>query len=264
MKFKWTRLLQQQLAMKVPTVAENICMQAWNVQTNLSPNPDQLKKPSPTYNSGVQWEMDFLCDRWEVHNITSCYRWRKSEASSKCSWVVFVCGLQKQVPCKFEVVNFGDLEIYCHYKARPIRHFWADTYVFHLSLPITDSYIFALLKPQLIDITVQFFFSMYVTVNHHSVYRIISIVSRGLSSLSSFHAAYNQWWLTFLYFLALLKGIDDAQSFLEYVLSTKVSFHVRFSSASRAHPSQGGLWWTQESCSGVSITTRVANKCETC
>jgi len=30
--------------------------------------------------------------------------------------------------------------------------------------------------------------------------------------------------------------------------STKLSFHVVFSSASRAHPSQEGLWWTEGSC----------------
>jgi len=35
-------------------------------------------------------------------------------------------------------------------------------------------------------------------------------------------------------------------------LSTKF-FRIRFSSASRAHPSQEGLWWTEGSCSGVSI-----------
>ena len=40
-------------------------------------------------------------------------------------------------------------------RARPIRFFWVDTDVFHFSLPITN--IFALLKPQLKDITVHFF-----------------------------------------------------------------------------------------------------------
>ena len=40
------------------------------------------------------------------------------------------------------------------------------------------------------------------------------------------------------YFFTLSKGIDDAQSFLGYVLSTKLFFRIRFSSASRAHPSQ--------------------------
>jgi len=45
----------------------------------------------------------------------------------------------------------------------------------------------------------------------------------------------------FLYFIERYT-IDDAQSFLGYVLSTKFFFHVRFSSASRAHPPQEGLW----------------------
>jgi len=43
------------------------------------------------------------------------------------------------------------------------------------------------------------------------------------------------------YFFTLSKGIDDAQS-LGYVLSTKLFFRIRFSSASRAHPSQEELW----------------------
>jgi len=42
------------------------------------------------------------------------------------------------------------------------------------------------------------------------------------------------------YFLTLSKGIGDAQSFLGYVLPTRVSFRIRFSLASRAHPSQEG------------------------
>jgi len=53
----------------------------------------------------------------------------------------------------------------------------------------------------------------------------------------------------------LIERIDDAQSLLGYVLSTKLFFRIRFSSASRAHPSQEGLWWTEGSCSGVSIIT---------
>jgi len=43
-----------------------------------------------------------------------------------------------------------------------------------------------------------------------------------------------------LLFFTLSKGIDDAQSFLGYVLSTKFLFRIRFSSASRARPSQEG------------------------
>jgi len=39
----------------------------------------------------------------------------------------------------------------------------------------------------------------------------------------------------------LSKGIDDAQSFLGYVLSNKFFFRIRFPSASRANPSQEGL-----------------------
>jgi len=43
-------------------------------------------------------------------------------------------------------------------------------------------------------------------------------------------------------FSTLLKGIDDTQSFLGYVLSTKIFFRIQVSSASRAHPPQEGLW----------------------
>jgi len=45
-----------------------------------------------------------------------------------------------------------------------------------------------------------------------------------------------------LHFFTLSKGIDDTQCFLGYVLSTKFFSRIRFSSASRAHPSQEGLW----------------------
>jgi len=41
-------------------------------------------------------------------------------------------------------------------RARSISFFWADTNVFHFSLPMTD--IFALLKLQMKGITVHFFF----------------------------------------------------------------------------------------------------------
>jgi len=40
----------------------------------------------------------------------------------------------------------------------------------------------------------------------------------------------------------MLMGIDDAQYFLGYVLSTEFFLRIRFSSASRAYPSQEGLW----------------------
>ena len=39
-----------------------------------------------------------------------------------------------------------------------VAKFWADTDAFHFSLTITDADIFALLKPQLKDIVVHFFF----------------------------------------------------------------------------------------------------------
>ena len=64
---------------------------------------------------------------------------------------------------------------------------------------------------------------------------------RLIKLFSSIHAACNQGQLTFLIFFTLSKGIDDAQCFLGYVLSTKLFFRIRFSSASRAHPSQEGL-----------------------
>jgi len=47
--------------------------------------------------------------------------------------------------------------------------------------------------------------------------------------------------LPFLFF-SLSKSMNNAQSFLGYVFSTKLLFRLRFSSASRAHPSQEGLW----------------------
>jgi len=48
----------------------------------------------------------------------------------------------------------------------------------------------------------------------------------------SFHTAY------IFYFFTLSKSIDDDQSFVGYVLSTNFVFRIRFSSASRAHPSK--------------------------
>jgi len=44
-----------------------------------------------------------------------------------------------------------------------------------------------------------------------------------------------------MFFLTLSKGLDDAWSFLDYVLSTKLSFRILFSSASRAHSVTGGI-----------------------
>jgi len=66
------------------------------------------------------------------------------------------------------------------------------------------------------------------------------------------------------YFFTLSKAIDHSQSFLSYVLSTKLSFHIPFSSASRAHPSQEGLWWTEGSCSGEASLPGLPIKRETC
>jgi len=54
-----------------------------------------------------------------------------------------------------------------------------------------------------------------------------------------------------LYFFTLSKGIDDLQPFLGYVLSTKLLFHIRFYSASRAKLSQQEIWRTEGSFSGV-------------
>jgi len=65
--------------------------------------------------------------------------------------------------------------------------------------------------------------------------------------------------LYFYFFTLWGEGIDNAQSFLGYVLSTKLSFRILSSCASRAHPSQEEIWSTQGSCIGVNIITRVAN-----
>jgi len=50
--------------------------------------------------------------------------------------------------------------------------FWADTDVFHLSLPITDADtdVFALVKPQLKDITVHFFLQYVGHINKINIY----------------------------------------------------------------------------------------------
>jgi len=65
---------------------------------------------------------------------------------------------------------------------------------------------------------------------------------RLIKFIASFHAAYNQERLTFFILFTLSKVTDDAQSFHGYILSTKLFFLIRFSSASRAHPPQEGLW----------------------
>ena len=52
------------------------------------------------------------------------------------------------------------------------------------------------------------------------------------------------------YLFTLSKGTNDARSFLGYVLSTKLSFRILFSAATRALTSvTGGLRRTQSSCS---------------
>jgi len=54
------------------------------------------------------------------------------------------------------------------------------------------------------------------------------------------------------YLFTIPKGLDNAQSFLGYVLSTKLSFRILLSSASRAHSvtdydgimmNTRQLWW---------------------
>jgi len=68
-------------------------------------------------------------------------------------------------------------------------------------------------------------------------------------------------------FFSLPKGmdpdVDDAQSILGYALSTKLSFHILFSSASCAHPSHDGLW-TESGCVGEASLPGLPSKRETC
>jgi len=52
------------------------------------------------------------------------------------------------------------------------------------------------------------------------------------------------------YFYILSKARDDAQSSLGDVFFRPNFLLILFSSASRAHPSQEGLWWTEGSCGG--------------
>jgi len=76
--------------------------------------------------------------------------------------------------------------------------------------------------------------------------------------------AYNQARLIFLIALPYRKEYMAFSLSLATFVSIELSFHILFSSASRAHPSQEGLWWTEGNCSGVNIITRVTNKRETC
>jgi len=47
---------------------------------------------------------------------------------------------------------------------------------------------------------------------------------------------------------------------LAMFFSKKRCFHILFSSASRANPTQEGLWWTEGSFSGTSIITRLPTR----
>jgi len=73
---------------------------------------------------------------------------------------------------------------------------------------------------------------------------------RLMKFLLSLPATYNQWRLTFL-FLYFFETYRRRSVFLDSILSTKLSFRILLFSASRAHQSQEGLWWTESSCSGV-------------
>jgi len=87
---------------------------------------------------------------------------------------------------------------------------------------------------------------VYQPTNIH--YRIYSIVSRGLWSCFSSVCVrlIRKGGLHFMF----LYLIERYRWFLGYVLSTKLSFRILFSSASCAHSSQEALWWTEGSCSG--------------
>ena len=68
------------------------------------------------------------------------------------------------------------------------------------------------------------------------------IVPNGRCDLGSLNSVVAVFSGRAAYIFLLSKSIDDAQSFHGYVLSTKLLFHIRFSSASRANPPQEGLW----------------------
>lgn len=83
-----------------------------------------------------------------------------------------------------------------------------------------------------------------------------------IKCFSSFHATYNQGQHTTkgsLHFVSLAIERYHTQSFLGYILSTKFSSCILFSSVSCAHPLKKGLWWSEGSCIGVSIITRISN-----
>jgi len=93
-------------------------------------------------------------------------------------------------------------------------------------------------------------YTVYTSLDKSWTDHNYSIVSRSLPSFfSSFCAAYNQGQLTFSIFTQ--QKVYDFPFFLGYIFLTKLSFHIIFSLASCAHPSQEGLWWTEGSCSGV-------------
>jgi len=60
----------------------------------------------------------------------------------------------------------------------------------------------------------------------------------------------------YIFFVTLSKCLDDAQSVLGYISSTKLSFRILF-------PSQEGLWWTEGSCSGEASLPGLPIKRET-
>ena len=61
----------------------------------------------------------------------------------------------------------------------------------------------------------------------------------------------------YILFSGLSKGLNDAQSFLGYFLSTKHFLHSSVLSITCTSVTRR-LWWTEGSCSGVNIITRVA------
>jgi len=82
---------------------------------------------------------------------------------------------------------------------------------------------------------------------------------------SSFRAVYNQGWLIsciyIIFYLVERYRWRPAFPWLRFFQPN--SFHVVFSAASRAHPLLERVWWTEGSCSGVNIITRVTNNAST-
>jgi len=61
-----------------------------------------------------------------------------------------------------------------------------------------------------------------------------------------------------LFSLSYLKLPMALSLYLDTFYRPKSLCAFYFHSASHAHPSQEGLWWTEDSCGGVNIITRVA------